>query len=109
MKDILKELWNGELAPWDEKWERENEARELGGLLERHKGALEKELGANGKEILEKYKDCYDELQSIGREEAFINGLSLGVRIVAEAFGKNKRQTKPLCHPKGDKAAVFNF
>ena len=83
MKDILKELWNGEL-----KWEREKEARELVGLLERHKGALEKELGASGKEILEKYKDCHDELQSIGYEEAFISGFSLGVRIVAEAFGR---------------------
>ncbi len=88
MKDTLKELWNGELAPWGEKWERENEARELVGLLERHKAELENELGVKGKTILEKYKDCHDELQSIGCEEAFISGFSLGVRIVAEAFGR---------------------
>ena len=87
MKDILKELWNGELALWSEKWERENEARELVGLLERHKAELENELSVKGKTSLEKYKDCHDELQSMGCEEAFINGFSLGVRIVAAAFG----------------------
>ena len=88
MKDTLKELWNGELAPWSKKWETEKEARELVGLLERHKEDLENELGANGKEALEKYKDCHEELQSIGCEEAFISGFSLGVRIVAQAFAK---------------------
>lgn len=29
MKDTLKDLWNGNLEPWSEEWEREREAREL--------------------------------------------------------------------------------
>ncbi len=88
MKDTLRDLWNGELELWSEEWEREREARELVGLRERHKEALQKVLDANGKEILKKYEDCYEELESIGCEEAFIKGFSLGVRLIAQALIK---------------------
>lgn len=88
MKDTLKDLWNGNLEPWSEEWEREREARELVGLRERHKEALQKVLDEKGREILDKYEDCYTELESIGCEEAFGKGFSLGVKLVALALIK---------------------
>ncbi|MBE6603963.1 MAG: hypothetical protein E7636_06585 [Ruminococcaceae bacterium] len=88
MRSILKDLWNGNLEPWSEEWEREREARELVGLRERHKEALQKALDETGKEILSKYEDCYTELESLGCEEAFSKGFSLGVKLVAQALIK---------------------
>lgn len=88
MRNILKDLWNGELEPWSEKWEKEDEVRKLTGLLERHKGELENELGPKGKETLKKYEDCYTEIENLGCENAFVKGFTLGVKLVAQALIK---------------------
>ncbi|MBR7111901.1 MAG: hypothetical protein IKC75_03130 [Clostridia bacterium] len=88
MSDILKKLWNGELEPWSEKWEKESEVRELMGLLERHKESLESELGEKGKDTLKKYEDCYMEIENLGCEDAFIKGFTLGVKLVAQSLIK---------------------
>lgn len=88
MRSILKDLWNGNLEPWSEEWEKEQEARELVGLRERHKEALQEVLDEKGKEILSKYEDCYAELESMGCEEAFSTGFSLGVKLVTRALLK---------------------
>lgn len=86
MKNTLKELWNGNIEPWSEKWERADEAEKLSALLERHKRALAEQLNAKGRETLDKYEDCYEELESIGCESAFIKGFCLAAKLLAEAL-----------------------
>ena len=86
MKRTLMDLWNGRLEPCGQQEERAEEIAALVRYLERHYIRLGEGPDDDGKETLEKFRECYGELGSIEREEAFVKGMSLGIRIVAEAF-----------------------
>ncbi len=88
MKSTLQKLWNGDIELWSEKWDRSNEAEQLVELLERHKNALAEQLDKRGRTILEEYENCYEELENIGHEDAFIKGFSLATKIMFETLMK---------------------
>ena len=88
MESILRDLWNGNLSPTNEKETRYEEAKNLMGLIDRHTNALQTQLNDTEKQTFEKLDDCYTELAQIEREDAFANGFSLGVKLVFSAFGR---------------------
>ena len=88
MKNTLIRLWNGELEPCSEKEYRYDEVIQLSRYLDRHHNDILVQLNDEGKEILEKFEDCYAELKNIVREDAFIKGFSLGVRFLAEGLAE---------------------
>ena len=59
-------------------------------LVVRHDEALTSTLTEQQKEIFLKFKDNYLELLTLGERDAFIRGVSLGIRIAVEALNYGK-------------------
>ena len=81
---ILEELWYGNLAPWEKEFKKGSAYSELLGLVIRHNDELRKRLNEEETEMFEKFTECTNELNGISEREAFIQGFTLGVRIIIE-------------------------
>ena len=88
MKDTLFDLWNGKISPWSDNFVRGYEEKRLYRALEENREKLEGAIGERESKILEELENIHIELQCMLREEAFVNGLSLGVRMTAVSFAK---------------------
>ena len=88
MKKTLIDLYNGNLAPVNDRSERTDRINDLMELLTRHDNELHNNLNVDCINTLEKYQDCYYELSQIESEDAFISGFSLGIKIMTEAITK---------------------
>ncbi len=84
MKQTLKNLWYGNLSPQSNGHINAEEVKELTAYLEKHHSDIQKQLDGQGKESLKKLADCYDELLLLENENAFAQGFSLAVRLLAE-------------------------
>lgn len=93
MKKTIIDLWNGSIEPIREHEARSEEVAQLVRFLERHNTHLRELLNEEGKETLQKYSDCYDELERIAGEEAFVKGFSLGVKLTAESMADIQSET----------------
>lgn len=87
MKTTLLDLWNGNISPWSEQEHPIEEIRTLVGLIEKNSQNLSLLLDDHGATVLEKLEAYYDELMMLEREDAFVRGFSLGVKLVTEALG----------------------
>ena len=86
MKSTLSDLWRGEVHPLENKNENYQKEAELYRYVERHYNDLQKLLDEEGRLVLEKLKDCYDELLFCQSEDAFVRGFSLAVKLMTEAI-----------------------
>lgn len=86
MKQTLLDLWYGNIHPSSNATNKSSEISELLGYLDRHYTCLETLLDIEGKNTLEKFNDCHIEIQSITRENAFIEGFSLATKLLIEAI-----------------------
>ena len=84
--DIIKELWYGNIAPFEQCTCGDKQLKELLKLVARNKEELDASLTEKQKEILEKFEENMNEMHSIAEREAFSYGLRLGIRLMAEAF-----------------------
>lgn len=90
MKDTLFDLWNGKITPWSDNFIQGAEERRLYQILGEHREKLKVEIGERESKILEELENVHMELRCLLREEAFVNGFSLGVRMTAESYQNNK-------------------
>lgn len=88
MKETLLELWNGNISPWSDNFVRVSEERRLYRSIDENRVRLKEILNENGEKLLDSFGDCYMELSLFLREEAFVNGFSLGMKIAIESLGK---------------------
>lgn len=88
MKDTLFDLWNGKIAPWSDNFIQGAEERRLYQILDEHREELKGAINERENELLEELENVHMELRCLLREEAFVNGFSLGVRMTAESFAK---------------------
>lgn len=88
--DTIRELFYGNIHPFERDIQKDSEADELNKLIIRHDAALRATLNERETELLEKLKDALTEQSSLSECEGFVNGFHLGVRLMAEAlcFGK---------------------
>ena len=86
MKNILAELWNGNLNPSEWRTENSEEEGKLLDLLEKNHKKLSEELNEEQRKILACIDDCHFESQYISCEDAFVKGFSLGVKMMVEVF-----------------------
>lgn len=86
MKQIIEDLWNGNIAVGETCGVHNPEVKELIQLMLRNKEALQKELDKNQKAILEKYIDASQEYVFLLAEQAFCDGFCLACRLMAEAL-----------------------
>ena len=89
--DIIKELWYGNVAPFEQCTRRDKQLKELLKLVARNKEELDGTLTEKQKETLEKFEEALNEMHGIAERDAFSYGLRLGIRLMAEAF------LQPLC------------
>ena len=82
MNNILKELWHGNVNPWEDFYPNTDEMKELSGFIARHYDDLMERLPEKDKKILEKLNDNIMELESMTNEALFTYAFSLGVRLV---------------------------
>ena len=86
MREILDELWYGNITPYSQCKVNTPEMKELAELITRHNETLDKALSAEQKEVFEKYHERMDELNSKFIIQAFKYGFRLGSRLTADAL-----------------------
>ena len=84
--DTIKELFYGNIHPFERDVPKDSEGDKLAKLTIRHENALKATLNESEAELLEKYKDAMTELSCLSECEGFINGFRLGVRLMAESL-----------------------
>ena len=89
--DIIRELWYGNVAPFEQCTRGDKQMKELLSLMGRNRDELGEGLTEKQKETLEKFEEALNEMHSIAERDAFSYGLRLGIRLMAEAF------LQPLC------------
>ncbi len=90
MKQIIRDLWYGNLTPFENCEKGKKDLKELVELIARNEESLNSGLKAAQKELFEKYKDCVEEYNSKLQENAFYEGLSLGIKIMTLALSDNQ-------------------
>lgn len=86
MKEFIKKIWCGQVAPIED-WMVDNaEIKEIEKLRTRHIETLTKVLSEEGAETLEKLLDCDNQIEWIHNEEAFICGVRFAVHFLVEAI-----------------------
>ena len=84
--DIIKELWYGNVAPFEQCTRGDKQLKELLKLVARNKEELDGTRTAKQKETLEKFEENMNEMHGITERDAFSYGFRLGVQLMAEAF-----------------------
>ena len=86
MKSILEELWYCNIDPQIDATRDNNEVKNLLSLAVQNRDKLSEKLNDEEKEILEKYDDCMNEMNSIIEREIFRYAVSLGMRLSFESL-----------------------
>ncbi len=90
MKNTISDLWNGNISPWSDAPYQKEEIYELAALIDRYKEALRESLNEEQKSIVKNIDDCMTEQLFLEREDAFLKGFSLGIRLAVEAIVDDK-------------------
>ena len=91
MINILSQLLNGQVKPFEEIGKNSDEIKELEKFIEQNFKELNNELNTKQKEILEKYSECVEEYFNFLIEDSFCVGFSLSTRIFTEAIIKSEK------------------
>ena len=86
MKNIIEELWNGEINPQDTLVDNNPHYKKLQQLQARNKTELLESLSEGQKEKLEKYCDTTLEMNSVSEREAFASGFRIALRLACAAL-----------------------
>ena len=89
-KSILKALWFGHIAPWEEKRKVSEESRELFSQKEACWQKLAQILTDEQRQWLEEYDRHQGDITSLIEIDAFISGFRLGAQIMAEVMKKDQ-------------------
>ena len=84
MKNIIEELWNGEINPQDTLVDNNPHYKKLQQLQSRNE--LLESLSEDQKEKLEKCCDTTLEMNSVSEREAFASGFRIALRLACAAL-----------------------
>ena len=84
--DTIRELFYGNIHPFERDIPKGSEGDRLNQLINRHTATLKATLNEPEAETLEKLKAALTEQSSFCECEGFIFGFRLGVRLMAEAL-----------------------
>ena len=84
MKNMINELWHGNICPQNDSRNNSPEMKELMGYMSRHHDDLLKTMTDEQKEIFEKFDDCWSEYSSYAEEAIFEYAFKLGARLAME-------------------------
>lgn len=83
---ILEEFWYGNINPMERPFQRQRKFDKTFRLLTKNEEKLLETLNEQEKELLEKYKACYDEMIQTTECQTFIKGFKLRARFVIACF-----------------------
>ena len=83
---ILEEFWYGNINPAERPFQRQRRFDNAFRMLTKNEEKLLEALNEQEKELLEKYKACYDEMIQTTECQTFIKGFKLGARFVIACF-----------------------
>lgn len=86
MSKIIEQLWNGNLAPVEYSGADSTELRNMECEAGRVLDSMEKHLTEKGQKLLLDYEAQKNACAAQACMEAFCDGFSLGIRLVAEAL-----------------------
>ena len=84
--DTIRELFYGNVHPFERDIKKDSESDKLAKLILRHDAALKATMNESEIELFGKCKDAVTELNCINECEGFISGFRLGVRLMVEAL-----------------------
>ena len=87
--DTIKELYYGNIHPYEREIKKDSEIARLAKLVLRHDTELRKTLNESETELFGKLKDAWSELTCLNEYENFIIGFRLGVQLMTEALQAN--------------------
>ncbi len=88
MPEILKDLYYGNISPFEAPIPAGSPIHKLASKLAKCEDALTGLLDENGEQIFKEYIDIQQQLTGITAEENFILGFRLGVQIMAECLNR---------------------
>ena len=83
---ILEEFWYGNINPAYRPFQNQRRFDKAFRMVTKNDEKLLESLNEQEKELLEKYKACYDEMIQITECQTFIKGFKLGARFVMACF-----------------------
>ena len=86
MKNIIKELWNGNICPQTDSRNKSVEMKQLMEHMGIYHDDLLKTMTDEQKEIFKKFDDCCSEYESLAEEAIFEYAFKLGAQITLEAL-----------------------
>lgn len=95
MRNIIEELYYGNISPMDRKIVKGGEYSHLLHLLSRNEDNLTETLTQAQQETFGKYKDCASELNEANEVTSFTVGFKLGIRLAVEAMISTEDITDP--------------
>ena len=84
MKNIINELWHGNINPQEDSRNNSPEMKALMEYMARHHEDLLKTMTDEQKEIFEKFDDCWSEYASYTEEAIFTYAFKLGAQLMLE-------------------------
>ena len=84
--DTIRELFYGNIHPFERDVPTDSEGDKLNQLIIRHTETLKSTLNEQEMQTVEKLKDALTEQSSLCECEGFLNGFRLGVRLMAESL-----------------------
>ncbi|MBO5206755.1 MAG: hypothetical protein J6K44_03905 [Clostridia bacterium] len=88
MKNVLVELWCGNINPCGENRKLTDEEKEIIKTAAAIHENLHSLLSEDQNDLLEKLLDCYSELSSLNEREAFVYAFKLGAKIATAVIGE---------------------
>ena len=80
--NILEDFWYGNINPQEQSKDNNRAIKDLLNLMGRNRDALSSTLTEEQREVLEKYDDCINEMNSLIEMEIFAYAFRLGGRLM---------------------------
>ena len=90
MRDIISELYYGELRPHEREYQMDTEAEILLESFKQDEAWLTEHLEEAAKEHLLELVNCHDELDGLTAYESFRSGFLLGARLIMAVCREGK-------------------
>ena len=84
MKNILGELWHGNISPQEDCRNKTHEKKQPMEYMARHHDDLKKTMSEEQIEIFEKFDDCWSEYASLAEKAIFVYAFRLGANVVLD-------------------------
>ena len=88
MKNMIKELWHGNISPQEDSRNNSPEMKELMEYMARHHDDLLKTMTDEQKEIFEKFEDCWGEYMSLTEAAIFEYAFKLGMQMTIKVLNE---------------------